>query len=632
LKLNRLLLIGGALTLLVVVIVAVVLLASGGSDSGGSAAGEEADVPLGPGFVWIDGKWLTPPFIVETDASVIRINGRLVRRVTRLESLDEAQANQPEGSLGELLEAAAMHYDETGGTSEEPPSDERVAELTQFVEALPNATAVSFEAPALSITDETGQTGYVILQRPSPLTEEQNVRSLQSTTTRWTLSLRGGDALLFSGDVTLEVPARNAVDFLNALVAVFDLPEGEQAQAMLDLVGEKQMADELVAAGRPPAALTDRLADLTPEEPSLVAQARQQGKEGEAAADDGQLRTPSANKAYIFQPIEVEGPDWCFPDPLIQTALDHGYQVIHLRGKASTLDAAVESSERAAIFYVCGQWHAIEPMATRADAMFKVGQYRDALGLTDQDVYPIVSISRRTFDKSPVPQYYIGAGTGFYEKLWKSAGTVVFLSQCYSNDLAPGFDVREFMALDNKCFGIEAERQREADFFAQLDGTAGADLDRSIGGAFKTVLADTGWVLGGSGGGNTVLSPAVIEHEPQTAVAASSATPIRGHVTFDTPMYQSVDAVLDHVVRVKGCAATLTDTRWADPYTLEFEFTTGQDAEADPAGPLTIAVDAEWAASGSDVWLKLDGNQEPPDTEHVGPSEDDFVWSVDCTP
>ena len=293
-KLNRLLLIGGVLTLLVVGIVAVVLLASGGSDNGGSANGEDEDVPLGPGFVWIDGKWLTPPFFVETDASVIRINARLVRRVTRLESFDEAAANPPEGSLGDLLEAAAMHYDEMGGTSEEPPSDERIAELEQYVNSLPNATAVSFEAPALSITDETGQTGYVILQRPNPLTEEQNVRSLQATTTRWLLSLRAGDALLFSGDVTLEVPARNAVDFLNALVAVFDLPEGEQAQAMLDLVGEKQMADELVAAGRPPAALTDRLAKLTPAEPSLVTQARQEGSESAAPGDDGKLRTPSA--------------------------------------------------------------------------------------------------------------------------------------------------------------------------------------------------------------------------------------------------------------------------------------------------------------------------------------------------
>jgi hypothetical protein len=629
LNLKQLILFGGA-TLLIAAIAGGLLLTSG--DSGDEVATEDQAPRLGPGFVWIDGEWLSPSFIVETDASVIRINGRLVRRITRLESDAEAASNQPEGSLGELLEAAALRFDEMGGTNSEPPSEARLAELIQYVESLPGATAVSFKEPVLSITDETGQSGYVILQRPNPLTERQNVRTLQAVTTRWTASLRKGDALLFSGDVTLEIPANQAVDFLNALVAVFDLPEGEQQQAILDLIGEEQMATAMLAAGRPPKSLTDRLAPLTPPEPSLVTLSRQGSEEsGPSASADGEYRTPASNKAYIFQPIEVEGPDWCFPDPLIQAALLQGYQVIHLRGKASTLDAAVASSQRAGIFYVCGHWHAMEPMATRADAMVKVAAYREDLGLADEDVYPIVSIHTRTVDRMPIPQFYIGAGSGFYEKLWRSAGSVVFLSQCHGADLSSGFDVPEFMAIEGQCFSVETERALETSFFAQLDGTGDNDLARTVGAAFGAILPGTGWILEGEG--NTVLSPAVADYGPQQPVPAASSAPILGHVQFDTPMDQTVAAALDNIVQVKGCGAIITQRRWIDASTLEFEFTTGQDSdpEAVQDGPLRITVDAQWAASAGDPWLKLDGNQNPPDTEHVGPNKDDFVWVVDCT-
>lgn len=629
-NLKRLILFGGVSTLLIAALAGGLLLSSG--DSGDDTATADRAPRLGPGFVWIDGEWLSPSFIVETDASVIRINGRLVRRVTRLESDTEAVNNQPEGSLGELLEAAALRFDEMGGTSSEPPTEDRLAELTEYVESLPGATAVSFAEPVLSITDETGQSGYVILQRPDPLTERQNIRSLQAVTTRWTASLRRGDALLFSGDVTLEIPANQAVEFLNALVAVFDLPEGEQQQAMLDLIGEEQMTTEMLAAGRPPAALTDRLAVLTPPEPSLVTLTRDGGESASNQDAEGQYRTPASNKAYIFQPIEVEGPDWCFPDPLIQAALLHGYQVIHLRGKASTLDAAVASSERAGIFYVCGHWHAMEPMATRADAMVKVAAYREALGLTGEDVYPIVSVHTRTVDRMPVPQYYIGAGIGFYEKLWRSADSIVFLSQCHSADLASGFDVREFMAIDGQCFGVETERALETTFFAQLDGTSDDGSNRTVGAAFDAILPGTGWILQGSGGGNTVLSPAVVDYAPQTAVPAASPDPIQGQVQFDTPINQT-DVALDNIVLVRGCGAIITQRRWIDDSTLEFEFTTGQDPDPDALqdGPMTITIDAAWAASAGDPWLKLDGNQDPPETNHVGPNKDDFVWTLDCT-
>jgi len=612
LNLKQLILFGSGLALLVIAIAAGVLLSGG--DSGDDDATVETERPLGPGFVWVDGEWISPSptYIVETDASVIRINGRLVRRITRLESDEEAVNNQPEGSLGELLETVALHYNETTGATAERPDAQSLAEVTQYAESLPGATTVSFTEPALSITDETGQTGYVILQRPDPLTESQNVRVLQAVTTRWKASLKAGDALLFSGDVTLEVPAAQAVDFLNALVAVFDLPEAEREPAMLDLVGEEQMAAALVEDGRPPPALTDRLIELTPaDQPSLVAVPREDG----AAAD--QTRTPASNKAYIFQPIEVEGPDWCFPDPLIEAALRNGYQVIHLRGKASTLDAAVASSERGGIFYVCGHWHAMEPMATRADAMAKTVAYRETFGLDNEDIYPIVSIHTRTVDRMPVPQYYIGAGNGFYEKMWRSAESIVVLSQCYGADLAAGFEAREFLAIDGQCFSVESEREVESAFFAQLGGSLEGQ-ERTVGASFDSALSGAGWVLQGPGGGDTVLSPAVLESGPLDPVPSASEAPITGRVTFDSPMYQA-EAALENIVRVSGCGALVSAARWADAQTLVFEFTTGQDPEAvDTSGPLTITVDAAWAASAGSPWVRLNGNRE------------DFSWSLEC--
>jgi hypothetical protein len=616
LNLKRLILYGGGLGLLALVIGGLLYLGLQNPDDDGETF--DAEQPLGPGFVFLDGQWQRAPFYVETDASVIRINARIARRITRLETDEAAADYQPEGSLGELLEAAAMHYEDTGGAASAPPSEERLAELIQFVEALPGATDVSFQEPALAITDEAGETGYVILQRPDPLTNFQNVRLLQATTTRWLEATRRGDVLLFSGDVTVEVSASQSVDFLNALLAVFDLPEAEQSEAMLDLIGEPTLSADLLAAGRPPPMVTDRLAAITPLDSPLVSLA---GAEAGSAGEPGSLGTPGSNKAYIFQPIEVEGPDWCFPDPVIEAALSHGYQVIHLRGKASTLDAAVASAGRAGLLYVCGHWHAVEPMATRADALFKIARYREEYGLSNEDVYPVVSVHTRNSQLVPMPQYYVGAGASFYEKRWSSAASVLFLAQCHSADLAAGFDVREFLAIDGQCFSVESERDLEAAFFGELERGEG-EAPATIGAAFDVFPPESGWTLQGSG--MTVLSPSVTEYAPTDSVPAVSEAAITGHVSFDAPIYQDLPAVLENVVRVEGCGAAVTGSRWLDARTLEFDFVTGQPAEdeegdGESSTQLTITVDSAWAASAGSPWIKLAGNGE------------DFSWTLDCT-
>jgi len=622
---------GVALILLVLVIAGIVLLAfpDSSDDSGG-----DLERPAGPGFVWLEGEWLRPPFFVETDASVLRVNNKIVRRVTRIAGEPEVVASdqQEPDTLGDLMEAAVTRFQDLGGPSSDPPTDATLADLTQFVESLPGAASVSFEAPALAITDDTGEVGFVILERPDPLSQQQAIKALQAVTTRWTEALRAGDVLLFSGDVTVEVPASQAMDFLRQLVAIFDLPAADQEAQMVDLIGSQEVAEGLLASGLPPSFVTKRLAQLAPapgaqSTSSLVSLTLPGPNQAPVAlqAQGDQNRTPSINKAFLFQPIDVEGPGWCSPEPVIKAAKLHGYQVIHLRGNASTIAATIASSGRAGIFYFCGHWHSIEPATNRADLHAKMAEYRQKLGLTKDDIYGVVSMTDRIVDGKAVPQYYVGAGSSFYKKVWKSANTIVFRSECHGDGIAPGFNAREFIAIQDQCFGTEAQQKLDTDFFGRLAGTVNNGLSRPVGLAFNATFAGTAWVLLGTGKGQTVLSPAVADYEPQTAVPISPTVPIVGYVKFDAPVNQVVTSVIEHIFRAEGCGAAITGRRWVDPYTYEFSFTT-----AEP-GPLTFTVDSTWATSADDLALKLDGNQDPPNTDHVGPNHDNFVWTAECT-
>jgi hypothetical protein len=619
----------GSLLLLILVIAGIVLLTL--PDSGNDNSAAEVEQTSKPGFVWANGEWLKVPFFVETDASVLRINTRLIRRVTKPVEVGAPPAPAVTDTLGSLLESAITRFDELGGPTSNAPPEKTLNDLMQYVESQPGAAAVKFEAPALSITADNGDAGYVILQRPDPVTQYQAVQALQALTTRWKTDLQNGDVLLFSGDVTVEVPASQALGFLRELVTIYDLPSTDQQQRMADLTGSQELARALIEAGRPPKSILDRIPPPPLEghsqlNTSLVSFSSPATGAGTASLLlQGDLHTPASNKAYFFEPTDAEAPNWCATDAAIAAAKLQGYQIIDLRGNASTIAATIASSGQAGIFYFCGQWHGLEPAKNLADALAKTAEYRQELGLTGEDLYPIVSLTGVNADGKAVPEYYVGAASGFYVKEWQSSNSIVFQSACSDADLAQGFNAREFIAIEGQCFATEAQQKVDADFFGRLAGTVGDGNSRSVGAAFSAAFNGTGWVLRGTGEGQTVLSPAVEDYSPKTSVSVSPTTPLTGQVKFDTPVDQTTSGVIENLLHADGCGAVVTGQRWVDPYTFEFDFTTAE------AGSLSLTVNAAWAASADAPALKLDGNQDPPDTDHVGPNHDDFVWTVECT-
>jgi hypothetical protein len=496
-KLKSLLIYGGLLTLLVLVIAGITLLTIQSGNDDNTDVVFDPSIPLKPGFVWIDGEWYDPPYFVENDASVIRIDAQLVWRVTRPAIQPQGSGAANQGALGDLLDAAANRLVELGGASEAPPSDATVADLTQLVESLPGSAAVELDRNALAITDESGQTGYLILQRPDLPEQRDSVRVLQAVTTRWKADLANGDVLLFNDDVTVEVPAPNARAFLNELTAIYDLPESEQATAMLDLIGSETMAEALLESGRPAAWVGKRLAAGMPEGEAAASEIAAAPTQ-QPTAESG-LVTPSSNKVYIFQPIDVEGLGWCSTEALITAAKRQGYQIVHFRASASTIAATQASSGRAGIFFFCGNRNGIEPVGDSADAVASTASLQQELGLTADDVYPVVSLKKRVVDNMLVPQYYIGAGAGFFAAQWQSANSIVYLSECDAADLAAGFQAREVIA-DSGCFSSTTQGELDAEFFESL-GSGGP-----VGTAFDSALGGTDWTLLGDGMGQTRLS------------------------------------------------------------------------------------------------------------------------------
>ena len=591
--------------MLILIIVGIVLISlPGSSNDNGNADVEQTTKP---GFVWANGEWLKIPFFVETDASVLRINTRLVRRVTEPVEVGATPVPATPDSLGDLLDAAVDRLDELGGPSVDPPSDQTLQDLTQFVQSQPGASAVSYQTPALSITDDDGNVGYVILERPDPITKYQAVRDLQALTTRWKQDLLDGDVLLISGDVTVEVPASRALTFLRELVAVYDLPSTDQQERMTELTGSVDLAKALVNAGKPPKSILNRIPPPPTAEQSRPSHAVSVSLPTRLQQAD--LHTPDSNKAYFFESTNAEAPNWCSTDAAITAAKSEGYQIIDFRGSASTIAAAIASSGQAGIFYFCGQWHSLERATSMPDALARTAEYKQSLGLTGEDLYPVISLTGFNSDGKAIPEYYIGAGAGFYAKEWQSANSVVFLSECSGADLVQGFDAREFIANNGGCFSTEAQRKLDSDFFGRLAGTVDDGQARTIGAAFDATFGGTSWALQGDGGGETVLSPAVIDYAPQTDVAVSPTTSITGQVTFDTPIDQTM---ADNVLSAEGCGAVITAQRWVDPTTLEFNYTT-----AEP-GTLTFTLNADLAAAADGPTVKLDGNN-------------DFVWTVQCT-
>lgn len=202
--------------------------------------------------------------------------------------------------------------------------------------------------------------------------------------------------------------------------------------------------------------------------------------------------------------------------------------------------------------------------------------------------------------------------------------SIVHIAACFSFNLREEFNAREYFgyAAVSTCPQIRSDTEALWGRMhgATDNGTRRAASRAFAGGGFTPIFrylhrADVAL--------QTVLSPAISEHSP-TKLPVSIQ--VAGSVRFDTVMKQVLPQNAITIVN-DTCNATIKNPQWADNFTLTFQI------QATQHGQLTLKVPAAAAVSAPLIAEKqLDGNQNPANTDHVGPNKDDFLWEVTCNP
>ena len=171
---TRLIAIGAVATLAVLAVVAV-LLFTGGDDGDSDDGGVDTELPQlreppeGPGFAWLDGQWLEPPYTIESDDLTITLNGTVVRDRTAPLTSPVVAPSDPV-TAEDLVEVASARLAELGGVSSEAPDDALIATLRDEIALLPAAVDVRYVPPMLEIEDRDGNVSGLLLQVLTPPT------------------------------------------------------------------------------------------------------------------------------------------------------------------------------------------------------------------------------------------------------------------------------------------------------------------------------------------------------------------------------------------------------------------------------------------------------------------------------
>ena len=617
-----------AAAVVVVALIAAVLLLGGGDEGVPEGPIESREPPNGPGFVWLDGQWLEPPYTIVAADRTITLNGTVVRDRT-VEASEPPVAPADPATAEDLVEVALARLETLGGPSDEVPDDATVATLRDEILQFPAAADVRYEPPLLQIEDRDGNVAAVILQVLRPATDAEVRDDLAATAEEWRAALDGGAALLLAQGETVTVQGWEAPDFFAQLTAVFDMPDADRAGQMLEAIGAPMIAEQMLTSGAPPPSILDRVPQrdasaANSSEPSVLRTAGPaMVAETEFGLDPARLaltqgahgdyRTPGKNRAYFFTTFTAEGGSCPTQAPIKKAARLHNYRIIQFDGRASTVTAFAASSGLAGIYFGCMHGgNSIEFHSSRAAATAALNRYRAAGSVGLQ------------IGSHGANRWYVMMGRRFINARWRSNNTIVQLENCGGGHAVGSYNAREFIATFGACTPASRSAiQSSQQFWGRLDGTLQNGRIRPVGVAFRQAYGGTIYRLQGSGMGMTVLVPAVREIDPEVIVPVSPIVPIKGFVKFDAQMDQRFG--IGTLITLSGtCGATLVDGSWRDAYTFDFRFTTTRN------GTLWFNVSGFWAASGDEQLLFLDGNQRPGRTDHVGPSRDNFSWAVEC--
>ena len=340
--------------------------------------------------------------------------------------------------------------------------------------------------------------------------------------------------------------------------------------------------------------------------------------------EHGDYETPRADAAYLFSPFTAESVPGlrrgvgCHGGAIAEAAERHNYYVYSYDGTSSSVDALLESSGNAGIMWFCMHGrNAFEFFHTKSGRDERLAELR-AKGVTGLGPGSHPGVLNSLFGK----RWYVVVGQTAITKHWTGAGTIVHSEGCSGQNHSTTYiakGAREYIGTFDACVP-NANGELNRQFWGRLDGTIKDGEERSVGTAFKQVFAGTIFRLAGPGGGKTVLSPAVRDFEPKEDIVVPGI--FEGRVHFDAKMDKLIS--LPRIIELDGCDASVIDTEWLDDYTLRFRY------RANTPETLTYSVQSFWANPLEELGLRLDGNESPDGTDHVGPSVDNWEWSVRC--
>jgi hypothetical protein len=248
--------------------------------------------------------------------------------------------------------------------------------------------------------------------------------------------------------------------------------------------------------------------------------------------------------------------------------------------------------------------YTVDGQAARDTAL---AHYR-AGGYTDDEIYP-----REKQGQS----YHISVSPTLISNCFQSARSIVHCGACDGwMHRVSWTDAREVLAYDGITY-FSTIRSEANTFWSRMNGYEGKD-ERFAG------AAALGLTLSRAGYGNTVLSPTVEAYYPPeyTTVGEDS---VNGWVAFDTAM----DITIDPAWAIEGCDCILAkNERWA-----RGDWPTGE------TDTLKYTVKSIYDGTGevivnylamSDGGMSLDGNQDPPGSDGVGPNADSYILEYDC--
>ena len=139
--------------------------------------------------------------------------------------------------------------------------------------------------------------------------------------------------------------------------------------------------------------------------------------------------------------------------------------------------------------------------------------------------------------------------------------------------------------------------------------------------------------LGVTPGCDSDLSPSVMTHVPKSgAEIFAKVTP--GKVIFDTLMNILVaPATVVTVTKPGPCGATITNQTWVKdggPAPKYDEVAFNLNLKPIQGGYVTLEVNAPNAQAAIPNRSLLDGDLNPPHTDHVGPNQDSYTWKIAC--